>query len=98
MNSPIGSGLLASARQHVTKNDPELKLVGAVYCLWHEHEVNPGDYTEKLLGFYSSCELAEQARDRLVKAPGFADCPEGFIIDAYELDRDHWTEGYLTVD
>jgi hypothetical protein len=29
--------------------------------------------------------------------PGFRQHPKGFIIDAYEVGKDHWTEGYVTV-
>ena len=51
----------------------------------------------KLLGVYSSREKAE---DRLIaarKTPGFADEPECFMVDGYEVDRDEWVEGFKTV-
>lgn len=96
MDTPRGHGLLAAGRQHATGETPQPASVTVVYCLWHEHEQSPGDYDEKLLGFYSSREKAEAARSRLSNAHGFKDCPEGFIIDAYPLDADHWVEGYVT--
>jgi hypothetical protein len=29
--------------------------------------------------------------------PGFADEPECFSVDAYALDEDNWTDGFVTV-
>ena len=45
------------------------------------------------------------AVDRLADQPGFADHPKivedtanaGFLVEAYRLDQDHWTEGYVHV-
>lgn len=62
-----------------------------VFLLWHEH-----DDDGKLIGVYSSEENAIAARGRAADKPGFAELPEGFTIDAYELDKDHWTKGYVT--
>jgi len=62
-----------------------------VFLLWHEH-----DDDGKLIGVYSSEENAIAARGRVTDKPGFVEVPEGFTIDAYELDKDHWTEGYVT--
>ena len=55
-----------------------------------------GDEDEKLIGVYSTRENAEAATKRVAGKPGFADQPEGFEICPYELDVDHWTEGYIT--
>jgi hypothetical protein len=46
---------------------------------------------------YSSEENATAARGRVADKPGFVEVPQGFTIDAYELNSDHWTEGYVTV-
>ena len=37
-----------------------------------------------------SCGLA-----RLGHLPGFVDAPDGFHIDEYRVDQDHWAEGYV---
>lgn len=29
--------------------------------------------------------------------PGFSSYPNAFLIDAYEVDRVQWTEGFVTV-
>jgi hypothetical protein len=63
-----------------------------VFLLWHEH-----DDDGKLIGVYSSEENAIAARGRVGNKPGFADSPEGFTVDPYRIDEDHWTEGYVTV-
>lgn len=69
-----------------------------VYVVQHEHPVLDGDAEEvKFIGVYSSREGAERAVERLRRAPGFVDWPEGFTIDAYRLDEDHWTEGFVTI-
>ena len=68
-----------------------------VYLLFHTHEVNPGEDDDKLIGVYSTRKKAEAARRRASTWPGFKDAPEGFCIDQYQLDEDHWTEGYITL-
>jgi len=50
----------------------------------------------KLIGAYSSSDSASAAIDRLKERPGFADWPAGFTIDNYEIDKDHWVEGFLS--
>ena len=67
-----------------------------VFLLWHVHEFPDGEEDAKLIGVYSTREKAEQARQRLAVHPGFRELPEGFQVSAYQLDRDHWTEGYVT--
>ena len=70
----------------------------SVYLLWHEYEIEPDRDETKLLGVFTSHELAEAAKERLVKQPGFRDHPDKFEIAEYELNRDQWTEGFITVD
>ncbi len=71
-----------------------------VYLLWH---TNPGDEEagidedSKLLGVYSTEEKATDRIERSRALPGFVDQPEGFLIDRYEIDRDEWPEGFVTV-
>ena len=77
-----------------------------VFVLWHLHGV--GDETsEKLIGVYSTEDLAQRAVGRLRGRPGFADHPsllnvdsegdEGFLIVPYPVDEDHWAEGFVIV-
>ena len=68
-----------------------------VFVLHHMHAMEGGEEDAKLLGVYSSRELAEAAQKRASELPGFRDLPNGFVIDSYEVDRDEWREGYVTV-
>lgn len=63
-----------------------------VFLLNHEH----GDDI-KFIGIYETQEKADAARNRAKNLLGFRDFPEGFSIDRYELDKDHWTEGFVAV-
>ncbi len=67
-----------------------------VYVLQHSYEQEECDET-KFIGVYSSRPAAEAAVARLMGQPGFRDRPDDFHIDEYEVDRDHWTEGYVTM-
>jgi hypothetical protein len=67
-----------------------------VFLLWHVHGFPDGEEDAKLLGVYSSRELADQARRRALLLPGFRDVPNGFQVSTYSLDKDCWTEGYVT--
>jgi hypothetical protein len=68
-----------------------------VYLLWHTHEMPDGDEESKLIGVYSSEARAMEAQRRVLSQPGFRDAPEGFEIARYQVDTDHWVEGYVTV-
>jgi hypothetical protein len=35
--------------------------------------------------------------ERSILLPGFAENQDGFEIDRYEIDKDHWKEGFITV-
>jgi hypothetical protein len=56
----------------------------------HGHEVT------RIIGIYSSLELAKEAVNRLKLAPGFRDSPSGFSIDQFEKNVDHWVDGFET--
>ena len=49
----------------------------------------------KVVGVYSSRALAEAAEERTRLLPGFADEPDGFTIEQYEVDLDHWPRGFV---
>jgi hypothetical protein len=69
----------------------------SVYILFHTHHFEDGEDDDKLIGVYSSRELAERKIEgKYKKLPGFCDADGEFIIDEYEIDLDHWEEGYLT--
>jgi len=49
----------------------------------------------KVIGIYSSKALAEAAETRARLLPGFADESDGFTIEQYEVDEDHWPRGFV---
>ncbi len=50
----------------------------------------------KLLGCYSTEDLAHERIARARLSSGFIDEPDCFIVDRYVIDKDEWTEGYVT--
>lgn len=63
------------------------------------HNTDPVSQEDaKLLGIFSSREKAQGRVDRARNQPGFADAPDGFIIDEYTIDKDEWQEGYVIAD
>ncbi|WP_206082673.1 MULTISPECIES: hypothetical protein [Providencia] len=49
----------------------------------------------KIIGIYSSFELAQKAQDKVSNQPGFIDYPDGFSISEEVLDRDGWVDGFV---
>jgi hypothetical protein len=97
--------------RHLTVRAPGL-LAGnpkpRVYLLQHLHVLPHGEEDVKVIGIYSSRKAAQAAVDRLKHQPGFRDFPrvvnpeteerpEGFYMDEYAVDQDHWKEGYETL-
>jgi hypothetical protein len=80
----------------------------SVFVVQHLHILPSGEEDVKLIGVYRSFEAACSAAERLRIQPGFQDHPrivdlqkdtdeQGFHIQEYPLDKDHWSEGYVTV-
>jgi len=75
--------------------------MGAVYILQHSYEVGEyGQFDEiKMIGVYSSRESAEKTIARYKMLSGFKDYPIScFYISKYEIDKDHWTDGFIKTD
>jgi len=80
----------------------------SVFILQHLHTL-PGDIDDlKMIGVYLSRVDAVQATERLKIQPGFLDHPkivnfdsesdmQGFHVTEYEIGKEHWPEGYVTV-
>ena len=49
----------------------------------------------KIIGIYSTRRAARAAIERVLGQPGFSTYPDGFTVDSYEVDRDHWAEGFV---
>ncbi|HTZ97024.1 MAG TPA: hypothetical protein VMB18_11540 [Terriglobales bacterium] len=69
--------------------------ITAVHLLWFVHEEAEGNDEALLIGVYSTEEKAKAAIQRLRDKPGFCRQAEGFQIHTYEVDHDHWTDGYI---
>jgi hypothetical protein len=70
-------------------------VVDKVQLLWFEQEREDGGDVELLIGTYRTEQDAHEAIKRLCAKPGFVDFPDGFKIVSYELNMDHWTEGFV---
>jgi len=68
-----------------------------IWIVQHSHEMDADREDVKLIGAYSSRASAEAAVGRLSSRPGFREHAGGFHIGEYELDKDHWTEGFVTL-
>ena len=66
-----------------------------VFVVQHESGQNRED-SIKFIGVFSSRPAAESAVLKLKLQTGFLRCPDGFSIDAYELNRVCWAEGFVT--
>jgi hypothetical protein len=66
-----------------------------IFLLWHVRADDPHKEDAKLIGTYASRELASAAISRLTPQPGFVDYPAGFEISDYEINKDHWSEGFV---
>jgi homoserine kinase type II len=71
-------------------------VVATVYVVMHSYELDECDET-KFIGVYSSRLAADAAVTRLKLQPGFRLRPDDFHVDAYEVDQDHWSEGYVSL-
>ena len=69
--------------------------MASVFVLQHVHAREDGVEDVKFIGVYSSREKADAAVARLSRLPGFSDAPDGFHVDEYRVDQDHWVEGYV---
>lgn len=80
----------------------------SVFIVQHLHKHSDGLECVKLIGAYRCLAAALLAVERRRVQPGFCDSPRvinplldadesGFSIEEYQLDKDHWTEGFVTV-
>ncbi|HUG12878.1 MAG TPA: hypothetical protein VMM36_17810 [Opitutaceae bacterium] len=68
-----------------------------VFILWHAYETSENQEESKLIGVYESRDAAERAKQRARKLPGFVGNPDAFVVDEYEIGKDHWTDGFVNV-
>jgi hypothetical protein len=68
--------------------------MSVAFPLWHVRRDDEYADDAKLIGIYSSDEEARAAIARLADQRGFRDYPAGFQFEPYEINKDHWTEGF----
>jgi hypothetical protein len=66
----------------------------AVFILHHRRADDEYGDDAKLIGAYRTEADAKAATARLAGQPGFLDHPDGWHIDRYALNQDHWSEGF----
>jgi len=72
--------------------------MASVFLLFHTNHLPDGEDDDKLLGVYSSKELAEaKIKDKYSHLPGFCESTGEYVIDEYVVDQDCWEEGFVTV-
>lgn len=81
----------------------------SVFLVQHLHTLDDECENVKIIGIYRTQDAALAAIEKVKDQPGFEEFPElrnpledyevedGFYIDEYTLDEDHWTDGYATV-
>jgi hypothetical protein len=82
-------------------------MKASVFVVQHLHRLPSGEDSVFMIGVYRTEETARSAVARLSSQPGFckhpyvvephADDDQGFHVTRYELDEDHWKEGFVTI-
>ena len=81
--------------------------MNSVFIVQHLHTLPQGEADIKIIGIYRSIVAARAAVDKVKGQAGFCDHPnlvnpesdddsQGFYIDEYVLDKDHWEDGFTT--
>lgn len=70
--------------------------MNSVFVLQHSYELEDREEV-KFIGVYSTEQEAQKAINRLAKENGFKDKIDGFCIDEYKINQDHWTSGFSTL-
>ena len=67
-----------------------------VFPVWHTHEVDDFEFV-RLIGVYSTEDLAHAAARRAASRAGFRDTVEGFYVGAATLGERKWDEGFVSL-
>ena len=70
----------------------------SVFLMWYVRMDDEYSDDAMLIGVYRKRSDCEEAIARLKDKSGFRDYPSGFQIDEYPLNKDHWTEGFISVE
>jgi hypothetical protein len=92
----------------VVESPQKPETMNSVFVVQHLHRLPSGEECVKFIGVYRTEQGARLAVTRVCSLPGFSKYPvvvdasnseddQGFYISKYELDKDHWTEGFVTM-
>jgi hypothetical protein len=73
-------------------------MTKSIYLLSHDYETPTSLDNGILLGIYHSEADARKSKEELATQPGFDQFPNGFHIDRYQINEDHWTDGFGETD
>jgi homoserine kinase type II len=76
------------------ESDSESDAPDSGFVVQHQYEDDNAIEHATLIGVYASESEAESAVDQSRFQPEFEAYPDGFYIDRYPLDKDHWTSGF----
>ena len=89
MSRRVDTGLGRTGRCGLSKG------LTAVFVVHHEYQRYDDRDETKLIGIYSTEAKAKLAIERLRALPGFSEWPDGFSVDCYPVDVDHWIQGLV---
>jgi hypothetical protein len=69
----------------------------SVFLLQHSYERTEDCEETKIIGIFSSKEKVEECIKKFKELDGFKDYPDCFFVDEYEIDKENWTEGFVTM-
>lgn len=78
------------------KSSHALPQMTVVYVVKHVQQNDDGIDEAKIVGVFTTSEAAEGAILQLRTKPGFVEHPDGFHVDAYELDWIEWSAGLVS--
>lgn len=70
-----------------------MSAIKSVFLLQYGYEMDKIEET-KIIGIFSSKEIAEQVLIKYKSLPGFKDYPDSFFIDECTIDKSYWEEGF----
>ena len=76
--------------------DANEKLSDVAYVVYHEFEYPEEVDNVRFIGLFSEQIDADRVIEYLRAKPGFKRYADGFTVGTYQLDKDHWTEGFIT--
>jgi hypothetical protein len=94
---PSESDVVAVDVSVLRKHTGEKSDLRCAFLAYHEYEFPLGVDHPRVIGVFSSEALAQDAIAYCSLLPGFSQFADGFTIGLYEVGKDQWTEGYVTL-